>query len=51
MQPKSKSTAANMVNLDGEFIDFWNDALLDPVSNSWPHIAVAQLKSIPDADS
>ncbi|KAI0641033.1 hypothetical protein C8Q79DRAFT_1078761 [Trametes meyenii] len=45
--PKSKSTIVNVIKLDEAFIDFWSDALLDPISADWPNFIVAQLKSIP----
>ncbi|KAI8992833.1 hypothetical protein BD414DRAFT_458132 [Trametes punicea] len=45
--PKSKSTAVDLVKLDEAFIDFWSDALLDPISADWPDFVVAQLKALP----
>ncbi|KAI9061838.1 hypothetical protein FKP32DRAFT_1594040 [Trametes sanguinea] len=45
--PKSKSTVVDLVKLDEAFIDFWSDALLDPISADWPNFVVAQLKSLP----
>ncbi|KAI0632749.1 hypothetical protein C8Q77DRAFT_1158219 [Trametes polyzona] len=44
--PKSKSTVVNIVKLDEAFIDFWSDALLDPISADWPNFVVAQLKAL-----
>ncbi|KAI0668963.1 hypothetical protein C8Q78DRAFT_1193932 [Trametes maxima] len=47
LPPKSKSTIVNVIKLDEAFIDFWSDALLDPISADWPNFIVAQLKSLP----
>ncbi|OCH87839.1 hypothetical protein OBBRIDRAFT_129203 [Obba rivulosa] len=43
----STLAAANIVQLDEAFIDFWSDALLDPISSEWPNFAVCQLKPLP----
>ncbi|KAH9887019.1 hypothetical protein C8Q73DRAFT_269139 [Cubamyces lactineus] len=48
--PKSKSTVVSLVKLDEAFIDFWSDALLDPISADWPNFVVAQLKSLPGVE-
>ncbi|OJT04901.1 Zonadhesin [Trametes pubescens] len=45
--PKSKSTVVSLLKLDEAFIDFWSDALLDPISSDWPNFVVAQLKALP----
>ncbi|KAL7278502.1 hypothetical protein ACG7TL_007501 [Trametes sanguinea] len=45
--PKSKSTIVDLVKLDEAFIDFWSDALLDPISADWPNFVIAQLKPLP----
>lgn len=39
-----------VVQLDESFIDFWSDALLDPVSSDWPSFVVCKLNSnvVPD---
>ncbi|KAI0830049.1 hypothetical protein BC628DRAFT_1336821 [Trametes gibbosa] len=50
-QPKSKSTAVNVFKLDEAFIDFWSDALLDPISSDWPNVVVAQLKALPGLEA
>ncbi|KAI0350934.1 hypothetical protein OH77DRAFT_1430335 [Trametes cingulata] len=47
---KSKSTIVKLVKLDEAFIDFWSDALLDPISSDWPNFVVAQLKSLPGVE-
>ncbi|KAI0789269.1 hypothetical protein C8Q75DRAFT_733928 [Abortiporus biennis] len=41
---KTKATRINVVELDEAFIDFWSDALLDPISSAWPSFVVCQLK-------
>lgn len=33
-----------VVELDEAFIDFWSDALLDPIASSWPTFYLCQLK-------
>jgi hypothetical protein len=38
------------VEVDEAFADFWNDALLDPISSEWPSFVIGQLKS-PDKAS
>ncbi|KAI0776683.1 hypothetical protein BD413DRAFT_645259, partial [Trametes elegans] len=48
--PKSKSTVVNIVKLDEAFVDFWSDALLDPISSDWPNFVVAQLKALPGVE-
>ncbi|EJD05003.1 uncharacterized protein FOMMEDRAFT_27267 [Fomitiporia mediterranea MF3/22] len=39
-----KTAAVSLTKIDESFIDFWSDALLDPVSNTWPTFIVCQLK-------
>ncbi|KAH9856231.1 hypothetical protein C2E23DRAFT_882337 [Lenzites betulinus] len=51
LQPKSKSTAVSVFKLDEAFIDFWSDALLDPISSDWPNFVVAQLKAFPGLEA
>lgn len=43
---KSKSTIVSLIKLDEAFVDFWHDALLDPIVADWPNFVVAQLKTI-----
>ncbi|RPD60909.1 hypothetical protein L227DRAFT_547326 [Lentinus tigrinus ALCF2SS1-6] len=47
---KSKSTIVSLIKLDEAFVDFWSDALTDPISSDWPNFVVAQLKPIPGAE-
>jgi hypothetical protein len=41
----SKSTMVTVVQLDETFIDFWGDALLDPISSTWPNFVICKLKN------
>ncbi|KAK0218977.1 hypothetical protein IW262DRAFT_1298085 [Armillaria fumosa] len=40
----SKVTSVSPVQLDEAFIDFWNDALVDPISSDWPSFVICKLK-------
>ncbi|KAL5520413.1 hypothetical protein ACEPAG_9637 [Sanghuangporus baumii] len=40
-----KTSRVSLVNIDEAFVDFWSDALLDPISDTWPNFVVCQLKS------
>ncbi|KAJ7666474.1 hypothetical protein B0H17DRAFT_907710, partial [Mycena rosella] len=44
-QGKSRATQFQIVQLDEAFIDFWSDALLDPISASWPAFVICKIKS------
>ncbi|KAJ7111546.1 hypothetical protein C8R43DRAFT_903926 [Mycena crocata] len=44
-QGKSKATKFEIIQLDEAFIDFWSDALLDPISADWPGFVVCKIKS------
>jgi hypothetical protein len=44
----SKTTQVSMIQLDEAFIDFWNDALLDPISSTWPAFVICRLKPLPE---
>ncbi|KAH8114841.1 hypothetical protein DFH11DRAFT_1477316, partial [Phellopilus nigrolimitatus] len=41
----SRPALVSLVKLDESFVDFWSDALLDPISLAWPAFVVCQLKS------
>ncbi|EAU88356.2 hypothetical protein CC1G_05122 [Coprinopsis cinerea okayama7 len=41
---ESKIAGIQIVQLDEAFVDFWSDALLDPVSASWPSFVVCKLR-------
>ncbi|EPQ55709.1 hypothetical protein GLOTRDRAFT_105675 [Gloeophyllum trabeum ATCC 11539] len=43
-----KASMVSLVQLDEAFIDFWSDALTDPISSDWPNFVVCQLKSTPE---
>jgi hypothetical protein len=45
MKTVSKSTMVMVVQLDEAFIDFWGDALLDPISSTWPNFVICNLKN------
>ncbi|KAI0270688.1 hypothetical protein BC834DRAFT_931437 [Gloeopeniophorella convolvens] len=47
--PISKTTLIAKVKIDEAFIDFWADALLDPISKSWPRFVICQFKARSDA--
>jgi Domain of unknown function (DUF1708) len=40
----TKSTSITLIKLDEAFVDFWSDALLDPVSYNWPKFVICQLR-------
>jgi len=42
--PKLFLAATEIVQLDEAFIDFWRDAVVDPVSNDWPKFVIGELK-------
>ncbi|TFK37305.1 hypothetical protein BDQ12DRAFT_667228 [Crucibulum laeve] len=43
-QSISRTAVVSVVELDEAFIDFWSDALLDPIANEWPSFVVCKLK-------
>ena len=42
--PKLILVTTEIVQLDEAFIDFWRDAIVDPVSSDWPKFVVGELK-------
>ena len=42
--PKLVLITTEIVQLDEAFIDFWRDAVVDPVSSDWPKFIVGELK-------
>ncbi|EEB99094.1 hypothetical protein MPER_01288, partial [Moniliophthora perniciosa FA553] len=44
-KPVSRAIQISIVKLDEAFIDFWSDALLDPISDGWPRFVICRLKS------
>jgi hypothetical protein len=45
--PTSKATLITRVKLNEAFVDFWSDALLDPISKPWLRFVLCQLKPLP----
>ena len=45
--PSSKATLIARVKLNEAFVDFWADALLDPIPNPWLRFVLCQLKPLP----
>jgi hypothetical protein len=45
--PTSKATLIARVKLNEAFVDFWADALLDPISKPWLRFVLCQLKPLP----
>ncbi|KAF9488146.1 hypothetical protein BDN71DRAFT_1436340 [Pleurotus eryngii] len=41
----SHSKAASVIQVDEAFVDFWSDALLDPISSDWPTFVLCKLKA------
>lgn len=48
--PSWKTASVSIVKLDEAFVDFWADALLDPIARPWPTFVVCQLKSNVNAE-
>ena len=42
--PKLVLVATEVVQLDEAFIDFWRDAVVDPISSDWPQFVIGELK-------
>ncbi|KAI9435839.1 hypothetical protein H4582DRAFT_1796100, partial [Lactarius indigo] len=45
--PASKATLIARVKLNEAFVDFWADALFDPISKPWLRFVLCQLKPLP----
>ncbi|KAF8840646.1 hypothetical protein BDN67DRAFT_951199 [Paxillus ammoniavirescens] len=43
----TKLASVHVVEIDEAFIDFWSDAILDPISADWPTFVICGLKPIP----
>ncbi|KAF5353537.1 hypothetical protein D9756_007832 [Leucocoprinus leucothites] len=41
----SKAFPVSVVQIDEAFIEFWVDALLDPISSTWPKFVICKLRS------
>ncbi|KIK98383.1 hypothetical protein PAXRUDRAFT_823936 [Paxillus rubicundulus Ve08.2h10] len=44
---ETKLASVHVVEIDEAFIDFWSDAILDPISANWPTFVICGLKPIP----
>ncbi|KAF8883895.1 hypothetical protein CPB84DRAFT_180078 [Gymnopilus junonius] len=42
---RTKLTKFQIVELDEAFVDFWSDALLDPISSDWPSFVICKFRS------
>ena len=42
--PKLALVATEIVQLDEAFVDFWRDAVADPISGDWPKFVIGELK-------
>ncbi|KAI0035534.1 hypothetical protein K488DRAFT_82975 [Vararia minispora EC-137] len=50
-KPASEIARVARIKLDEAFVDFWTDALLDPISSAWPKFVVCELKMPQGAES
>ncbi|KAH7882737.1 hypothetical protein F5I97DRAFT_1907989 [Phlebopus sp. FC_14] len=47
---ETKLASVDTVQIDEAFIDFWSDAIVDPISAGWPTFVICGLKPIPGAE-
>ena len=47
---ETKLASVHVVQIDEAFIDFWSDAIVDPISANWPAFVLCGLKEIPSAE-
>ena len=47
---ETKLASVHVVQIDEAFIDFWSDAIVDPISANWPTFVICGLKQIPSAE-
>ncbi|KAF9235011.1 hypothetical protein BU15DRAFT_51899 [Melanogaster broomeanus] len=47
---ETKITSVHVIEIDEAFIDFWSDAVVDPISANWPTFVICGLKPIPGAE-
>ncbi|EIN05689.1 hypothetical protein PUNSTDRAFT_91263, partial [Punctularia strigosozonata HHB-11173 SS5] len=45
-QVQERVKGLKLVEVDEAFVDFWSDAVTDPIASEWPPFALAQLKSV-----
>ncbi|PPQ69057.1 hypothetical protein CVT24_000100 [Panaeolus cyanescens] len=43
--PLTKATNVQVIQIDEAFVDFWSDALLDPIASNWPTFIICKFKS------
>ncbi|EFI26947.1 hypothetical protein CC1G_15348 [Coprinopsis cinerea okayama7 len=41
---QSRIASVQIVQLDEAFVDFWSDALLDPITSNWPSFVVCRIR-------
>ncbi|KAH0834127.1 hypothetical protein J3R83DRAFT_11417 [Lanmaoa asiatica] len=49
-QSKPEPIHLHVIQIDEAFIDFWSDAIVDPISANWPTFVICGLKQIPGAE-
>jgi hypothetical protein len=47
---ETKLASVHTVQIDEAFIDFWSDAIVDPISANWPTFVICGLKQNPSAE-
>lgn len=47
---ETKLASVHVVQIDEAFIDFWSDAIVDPISANWPTFVICGLKQNPSAE-
>ncbi|KAG6377763.1 hypothetical protein JVT61DRAFT_14536 [Boletus reticuloceps] len=45
---ETKIASVHVVQVDEAFVDFWSDAIVDPISANWPSFVVCGLKQTPN---
>lgn len=47
----TKLASVHMTQVDEAFIDFWSDAITDPITENWPSFVICGLKPLPAAEA
>ncbi|KAG1751754.1 hypothetical protein EDB19DRAFT_1198150 [Suillus lakei] len=47
----TKLASVHMTQVDEAFIDFWSDAIADPITENWPSFVICGLKPLPGNDA
>ncbi|KAF9221788.1 hypothetical protein BS17DRAFT_757214 [Gyrodon lividus] len=47
---ETKLASVRVIEIDEAFIDFWSDAVVDPISANWPTFVICGLKPIPGVE-